>query len=310
MAFFVAKIEIEGFFNWKTATTRIYTFLTTQLARITNLYGLKLIGADMSRNAQSQMSLKSGKKSVSLEEIVSIRPPIATDSYAPVSHGQLIEIVKMQADKQLEGYEFVDEHYGLSPKIGENKGAKLFGVLSYKSKFDSKIALSIGLRNSYDQSLAVGVCMGAKVFVCDNLMFSGDIRVTRKHTGDVLLDVEEMITTSMEIAPVRHRDLLRDAEKMKQFDVLDNDQAYAVLGMAYGRGILKPRQLLGAKQAWQNPPQEDFKDRNLWSLYNAMTEALKTSTHRDVLESHSQAHSLIMNQGIELISNVSEGDSL
>ena len=176
----------------------------------------------------------------------------------------------------------------------------MFGVLSYESTLSPDISLSIGVRNSYDQSLAVGVCMGAKVFVCDNLMFSGDIRVSRKHTGDVLEDIEKMISNSMAIAPMRHRDLLRDSELMMEHDLVD-DEAYSILGMAYGRGILKPRQLLGAKTAWENAPHEEFEDRNLWSLYNAMTEALKTSTHRNVLESHSLAHGLVMNQGIELL---------
>ena len=145
--------------------------------------------------------------------------------------------------------------------------------------------------------------MGAKVFVCDNLMFSGDIRVSRKHTGDVLEDVQKMVSNSMSIAPMRHRDLLRDAETMKDFDLKD-DEAWAILGMGYGRGILRPRQLLASKEAWLKPPQEEFEDRNLWSLYNAMTEALKSSSARDVLESHSRAHGLVMNQGMKLLNGI------
>lgn len=235
-----------------------------------------------------------------MQHILGIKPPEETESYAPVSHGNLIDIVKRQAEEQLHDYSFLDEHYGLSPMNGANAGAKLFGVLSYQSDMSPDISLSIGLRNSYDQSLAVGVCMGAKVFVCDNLMFSGDIRVTRKHTGDVLEDVEKMISNSMSIAPMRHRDLIRDSESMMEHDLVD-DQAYSILGMAYGRGILRPRQLLASKNAWENPPQKEFEDRNLWSLYNAMTEALKTTTHRNVLESHSRAHGLVMNQGIGLL---------
>ena len=250
----------------------------------------------MSNLSQSQVSLHTGGQIATIEQINSIAPPEETETYAPVHHGTLIEIVKQQADDKLHDYRFLDEHYGLSPLQGENRGAKLFGVLSYQSEASPEISLSIGLRNSYDQSLAVGACVGGKVFVCDNLMFQGDIRVTRKHTGDVLEDVEKMIANALAIAPMRHRDLLRDAEVMKDVELID-DEAYAILGMAYGRGILKPRQLLHSKNAWHKPLQEDFEDRNLWSLYNSMTEALKSSTARSVLESHSMAHSLVMNQG-------------
>jgi len=253
----------------------------------------------MSTRSKTQMSLHTGGLSASMKQIEAIPTPLATESYAPVSHGDLIEIVKRQAEDQLHDYNFLDEHYGISPLDGQNQGAKLFGVLSYQSTLSPEISLSIGLRNSYDQSLAVGVCMGAKVFVCDNLMFSGDIRVSRKHTGDALEDIEKMIAQSMAIAPTRHRDLVRDSEIMMEHDLVD-DEAYCILGMAYGRGILKPRQLLGAKTAWENAPHKEFEDRNLWSLYNAMTEALKTSTHRNVLESHAMAHGLVMNQGIAL----------
>lgn len=253
----------------------------------------------MSRS-RNQVSLHTGGQAATLDDLMGIKTPEATKTYAPVGHGELIEMVKVQAEEKLHDYHFLDEHYGLAPLNGDNAGAKMFGVISYQSDIRPDISLSIGVRNSTDQSLAAGVCMGAKVFVCDNLMFKGDIRVTRKHTGDVLTDLEKMIANSMEIAPMRHRDLLREADTMKDYEI-HNDEAYAILGMAYGRDILKPRQLLASKNAWQKPPQDDFSDRTLWSLYNAMTEALKSSTHRNVLESHSLAHNLVMNQGIQLL---------
>ena len=254
----------------------------------------------MTNRADSQMCLHTGGAKASRIEIDQIAKPLATESYTPVGHGEFIDIVKTQAEKKLHGYDFESESYGISPKHNENRGAKLFGVLSYQHQSSPDIALSIGIRNSYDQSLAAAACVGGQVFVCDNLMFSGDIRVSRKHTGDVLTDLEKMIANSLEIAPMRHRDLQRDAEVMKQFDIT-TDEAYSLMGMAWGRGILKPRQLLATKQAWEKPPQEDFEARNLWSYYNAMTEALKSSSHRDVLESHAAAHSLVMHQGIAML---------
>ena len=112
-------------------------------------------------------------------------------------------------------------------------------------------------------------------------------------------DIEKMIQNSLEIAPMRHRSIIADSTLMKDYDMTD-DMAYSILGMGYGRGILKPRQLLRAREAWQKPPQKEFSDRNLWSVYNAITEALKTTAPRDVLESHSRAHALVMKQGIQV----------
>ena len=241
----------------------------------------------------------------SLEAVNRVKPPEKTDTYTPVAHSELFEMVKGHASEFLNDYEFIDESHGLAPQLGDSYGAKYFGVINYRNPEIEEMSLAIGLRNSYDQSLSVGVCMGTKVFVCDNLCFSGDIRITRKHTGDVLGSIDEMIANAMEVAPMRHRDLQKDADMMREYEVT-NDQAYAILGIGYGRGMLAPRQLLRARQAWITPPQEDFGDRNLWSLYNSMTEALKTATARNVLESHSRVHSLCMNQGMQII----DGDEM
>ncbi len=245
------------------------------------------------------MCLHTGGVAATIEQLSNVKIPESTKTYQPVSHLELINVVKQQAERNLPGYDFYDEAWGVSPKSGETFGQKLFGVISYKHKDFDEMALSIGVRNSYDQSLAAGVCIGNKVFVCDNLCFSGDIRVSRKHTGDAMNDIQNLVKNAMLIAPAKHRSITEDAELMKEYTISD-EQAYAILGVAYGKEILKPRQLLRSKEAWQTPPQEDFEERNLWSLYNAMTEALKTSTAREVLEMHTAAHNMVMNDGIDV----------
>ena len=244
--------------------------------------------------------MHTGGISKSFEELKTFQPPKATKTYSPVAHSDLIGIVKDNAEKTLQGYSFKDESFGVSPKIGENIGDKLFGVMTYEHDTIPDLGLSIGIRNSYDQSLSAGLVCGAKVFVCDNLAFSGDIRVSRKHTGDVVGDLENLIKSAMYQAPGRHQAIATDMEHMKEYSCT-NDEAYSILGVAYGRDILKPRQLLGARNAWLNPPQEDFEDRNLWSLYNAITEALKSSSAREIMESHVSSHQLVMNEGIMLL---------
>ena len=254
-------------------------------------------------SAQNQLCLHTGGISATLEQIENVKTPDKTKTYQPVTHMELINLVKEQAHRSLRGYDFIDESYGVSPKSGETFGQKLFGVLTYRHQdFEPGISgmdFSIGVRNSYDQSLAAGFCVGTKVFVCDNLCFSGDIRVSRKHTGDALSDLQSLVSNAMMIAPGKHRSIEHDAELMRDYE-LTNDQAYAILGVAYGREVLKPRQLLRAREAWNKPPQKEFEDRNLWSLYNSMTEALKSSTVREVLETHSFAHALAMNEGVEI----------
>ena len=76
---------------------------------------------------------------------------------------------------------------------------------------------------------------------------------------------------------------------MKAWDLSDDD-AYKLTGLLYGRGVITPRQLPVVKREWQEPSHEEFEDRNAWSYYNAVTEALKTAPPNRILEKHIALH--------------------
>lgn len=63
-----------------------------------------------------------------------------------------------------------DPDFGLA-----NKGQRMFGAspITNKDHVDDEVRLMIGFRNSYDRTMSVGICFGSKVFVCDNMAFSG-----------------------------------------------------------------------------------------------------------------------------------------
>ena len=54
-------------------------------------------------------------------------------------------------------------------------------------------SLVVGLRNSHDHSFCLGVSLGSRVFVCDNLAFSGEVRVARKHTNRIAFDLPKLV---------------------------------------------------------------------------------------------------------------------
>ncbi len=74
------------------------------------------------------------------------------------------------------GHEIIREDYGVTPD-----GARFFGVLSLKSEYGD-YSDTVGLRNSHDKRFPIGISFGSRVFVCDNLAFSGDRVIRRKHT--------------------------------------------------------------------------------------------------------------------------------
>ena len=60
--------------------------------------------------------------------------------------------------------------------------AQFFATLDLAASIGTGVALSVGIRNSIDKTLPLGFCAGNRVFVCDNLSFSAELLVNRKHT--------------------------------------------------------------------------------------------------------------------------------
>jgi hypothetical protein len=56
----------------------------------------------------------------------------------------------------------------------------------------------LGFRHGNRLNMCTGVVLGVSVMVCDNLCFSGEIEVKRKHTMHVLRDLPPMIESSID----------------------------------------------------------------------------------------------------------------
>jgi hypothetical protein len=230
--------------------------------------------------------LHCGGEETSLYDLRSIPLPKETDTYKPVGHYDLAVNLAEVATGMLPEYQLHQSQFGLA-----RDGKQMFGVHSF-SNGNAEMGLSIGFRNSYDKSMSVGIAIGASVFVCDNLALTGDITVMRKHTSNVWQDVEEMTITTIYRSKSNFHNIEDDARRMKNKDV-ENDTAYSMLGFLYGRGVFTPRQLPIVKREWLNPSYPQFESRNLWSFYNACTEALKTAPPAQIMERHIKLHDLI-----------------
>jgi len=81
----------------------------------------------------------------------------------------------------------------------------------------------LGLRTSYDRSFANGLCIGASVFVCDNLSFRGEVTFERKHTVGMLRDLTWMISETVSTLPMRFVAQSVTFETYKQREMGDKD---------------------------------------------------------------------------------------
>src|SRR5688572_14087299 len=124
------------------------------------------------------LMLHCGSQLKSKEEVFAVPVPPATASYLPLSY----ESFATRIEKQLavERIGIMDQKLAL----GKNS-PRLFGLmqLALPEFHTREYGFVVGLRNSYDKSCSTGLCIGATVFVCDNLSFSGSqITFQRKHT--------------------------------------------------------------------------------------------------------------------------------
>ena len=234
----------------------------------------------------TQLLLHAGGDYCTLDDLRHIPLPAETQTYKPVSHYDLATNLAEVSGSMLVDYELDRSQYGIA-----RDGNQLFGVHTYRNGSDS-MGLSIGFRNSYDKSISVGIAIGASVFVCDNLALTGEIAIARKHTSNVWQDLEELIITTIYRSQHNFKRIVEDAQLMQGQYLSDND-AYRLIGLLYGNSVITPRQIPVVKKEWLTPSHPEFSDRNVWSLYNAATEALKSSPPNKIMEKHIALHEML-----------------
>lgn len=223
-----------------------------------------------------------GGNQATRQEVIDVPTPTHTKSWRPVPYGQVLDYVYDRVEAR--GLSIREEAFGLG-----RDGSQMFGVLSLSYANDIS-ALSIGIRQSLDKSLALGLCSGAHVFVCDNLAFNGDfLRVIRKNTRFVWIDFKDMFNRMLEQA-AREFHALQDDFTMLQEIPCDQTAGYRMIGTALGTEVLAPTQANVALREWRSPIHEEFEPRNAWSLYNAFTEGLKKGAPGSVIDRHAGAH--------------------
>jgi Domain of unknown function (DUF932) len=227
-----------------------------------------------------------GGQIVTRDDLALVPLPEATDSYVPVPHNHLADTLSTIGRDILKEFTLSKEQYALA-----REGQQMFGVLVFRSGH-AELGLSIGFRNSYDKSMAVGIAIGAEVFVCDNLALTGDITIMRKHTANVWSSLENIAISTLYRSQQNFQKIIEDSETLKG-RMIGDDEAFKTIGLLFGHGILSPRQLPVVKKEWLNPSHNDFMPRTMWSFYNACTEALKSCPPLLIMEKHISLHTVI-----------------
>ncbi len=230
------------------------------------------------------MMIHCGGRAVDYEELAGVPLPEETTTYKPVAYHDLVMNVKNIADDLLIDKTYEKANYALS-----KDDQRFFAVLQYRDNETENIGYAIGLRSSHNRSMSIGMCIGAQVFVCDNLAFTGSVKYMRTHTKNVFQDLEDKLVSTIYSSKDKFANILKDKDNMQNV-IMNDDKAYSFLGRLGGYGILQSQQLSKAYKLWRKPPHVEFEDSSLWSLYNACTEALKSTQPNKILEKHIALH--------------------
>jgi hypothetical protein len=231
------------------------------------------------------MILHCGGKSVDFNKLQEVPLPEQTDTYTPVAFGDLITNAKEVASDLLTEHTFKEGHYALA-----GKDQRMFAVLNYEGD-NPDMGVSLGIRSSYDKSMSNGYCFGANITVCDNMIFAGDFTIMRKHTKNVFEDLRDQLVSTLYNFQrnSKFQNIVED-KKIMQDTHLTSDKAYEFLGLLFGHKVLKARQLTTAVNCWNKPPYLEFEGKTMWGLYNACTEALKSTPPNHIIQKHIELH--------------------
>ncbi len=235
----------------------------------------------------NELMLHRGGNLVTRADLDLVPLPEATDSYLPVSHYHLTDKLLTISQDLLADYALIGEQYAIA-----RQGNQLFALLNFQ-KDHKELGLSVAFRNSYDRSMSIGLAIGASVFICDNLALNGEIAIMKKHTKNVWKALEDLAISTLYRAGKNFQKVIADADRLKAIP-MDNRNAFELMGYLFGQDIISPRQLTTVKDEWLKPTHAEFQDRNKWSFFNAVTEALKSCPPVSIMEKHKEAYSAVI----------------
>ena len=234
--------------------------------------------------------------------------PSATDTYIPLPNKDLLDMVADVA--RLHGIVIVNERLGM-----DLKGMRFFGVYDVEGKdfFGDRIKLMIGFCNSYNRSMSARVCIGGQVLVCSNRAFhayadetSGIVGMAlHPHRKNIRTGIYQRIDTAFQTIEA-FRTLQNDFFNRLENTSVRKDRAYSLIVQAAQQGIINKTKIVTVAHEWDIQGMEpandlqakewdwhpEFRDRNIFNLFNAFTQVEKKRQEVNPVQSNLQTMAL------------------
>jgi hypothetical protein len=214
--------------------------------------------------------LHCGARHVERPAVEEAQTPAASTTWVPVPHHRLLE--QVESTLVAGGMSVANEAHALW-----NDGLRYFGLLEVTNgQPHDDYGLVIGLRNSHDKSFPAAIAMGSAVFICDNLAFSAEVTIARRHTRFIERDLPRIVHTAVgRLADMRGQ----QDERIRTYKEteLSDPAAHDLVIRAVDANVLPVTQVPGVLGEWRTPSHEEFAEdgKTLWRFHNAMTHVWK-----------------------------------
>lgn len=232
------------------------------------------------------MLLHCGAQLVDRPALFDVPTPRGTRTWFPLSHRALLEEVETQLDSC--GFAIGRQCHALS-----HEGARYFGVLevSLPDRAQQDTSWVLGLRNSHDKTFPAGLVAGTSVLCCDNLSFTGEVRISRKHTRFAYRDLRNLTARAVGQLGEKFRGLDRRVEAYRN-EPMPDWAAHDLIIRSVDCRAITSSQVPDVLQEWREPRHDQFRPRNLWSFFNAYTEVYKGQNPATVMHRSLALHGL------------------
>ena len=210
-----------------------------------------------------------GQNHVERNALSGVLLPAQTETHTPIAHDYLADLIQDRLNES--GLKVVNEGFVLA-----RGGADMFGLFEVGARNDAEFGTVVGFRNSHVKKLSAGLVIGRGVFVCDNLMFHGEIKFGRRHTNGILNDLMGLVEDAIgRVLPMQKIEDERVAA-YKDAQLTDQHADHLIIEMLRN-GVINTQRVEKVVAEWDAPSHADHANagNSVWRLEQATTEALK-----------------------------------
>ena len=231
-----------------------------------------------------------------------------SEHYSVIEHRDLLDRTEMAFALQgLSNFkrDIVSYNYGARMASTYTFGNYVRKVKANSMKKGDDLALRISVRNSHDGSSQATFRVGMLRLVCTNGMTSlqNEISANKRHKGVISL---EYISLGVAQAVKQFEDSLMLFGALANRKIMQREGVIILQSLA-NRKILSDRFHQEVAQVWNRPSYEEDQDRNMYNLYNAVTERI---SRKYDAKGQVEASDRINNATLTAIASLSNNDDM